>query len=196
MIAQLTGVLRQKALELVVIDVNGVGYEVFVPLTTLSQLPVEGEKISLFVQTVVREDAITLYGFSTARERAAFRLLTSVSGVGPKLGLAILSVAAEDLVRAISSADYTKLTSIPGIGRKTAERLVLELKDKIAKTFTLAPGEPGAPPVDEDEDLVSALVNLGYKDPAAKAAAKRVNREHAGAPFAQKIREALKLVRG
>jgi holliday junction DNA helicase RuvA len=195
MIAHLTGVLREKTMEIIVLDVNGVGYEVFVPLTTLSQLPVEGERISLFIHTVVREDAITLFGFGTARERAAFRLLISVSGVGPKLGMAILSIAADDLVRAISAGDLTRLTSIPGIGRKTAERLVLELKDKIGKTFTVPASSAEAPGEGED-DLVSALVNLGYKEPAAKAAAKRVSREHAGAPFAQKIREALKLVRG
>jgi Holliday junction DNA helicase RuvA len=142
----------------------------------------------------VREDAISLYGFSSAREKTAFLLLTSVSGIGPKLGLAILSVAADDLARAISAGDFTRLTSIPGVGKKTAERLVLELKDKITKTFAVSGAVADA--AGGDEDLVSALINLGYKEPAARAAAKRVSKEHAGAPFATKIREALKLVRG
>jgi Holliday junction DNA helicase RuvA len=194
MIAHLTGVLRQKTLDSCIVDVSGVGYEVNVPISTLTQLPVEGEKLSLFIQTEVREDSISLYGFSTAREKTAFRLLTSVQGVGPKLGLSILSIAADDLVRAITAGDLTKLTSIPGIGKKTAERLVLELKDKITKTFTVS-ANPSEPPVEGEDDLVSAMLNLGYKEPAAKAAAKRVSKEHAGAPFAQKIREALKLVR-
>lgn len=195
MIAHLTGLLRQKTLETCVVDVGGVGYEVFVPLTTLSQLPQEGERVSLFVHTAVREDAISLYGFASARERTAFRLLISVSGVGPKLALSILSIAADDLVRAISSGDLSRLSSIPGIGKKTAERLVLELKDKIAKTFTVSPASAEAAAEGED-DLISALINLGYKEPAAKAAARRVSKEHAGAPFATKIREALRLLRG
>lgn len=194
MIAHLTGVVRQKNLDGCIVDVNGVGYEVAVPLSTLTQLPNEGEKVSLFIKTEVREDSISLYGFATAREKTAFQLLTSVQGVGPKLGLSILSIAAEDLARAISAGDLTKLTSIPGIGKKTAERLVLELKDKITKTFTVS-GSPTEAPGEGEDDLSSALINLGYKEPAAKAAAKRVSKEHAGAPFAQKIREALKLVR-
>jgi Holliday junction DNA helicase RuvA len=194
LIAHLTGVLRQKNLDGCIVDVAGVGYEVAVPLSTLTQLPLESEKISLFIQTEVREDSISLYGFATAREKIVFRLLTSVQGVGPKLGLSILSIAADDLARAITAGDLTKLTSIPGIGKKTAERLVLELKDKITKTFTVS-SNPSEVPNEGEDDLISAMLNLGYKEAAAKAAAKRVAKEQAGAPFAQKIREALKLVR-
>ena len=162
MIAHLTGVLRQKNLDSCVVDVAGVGYEVAVPLSTLTQLPLEAEKISLFIQTEVREDSISLYGFATAREKIVFRLLTSVQGVGPKLALSILSIAADDLARAITAGDLTKLTSIPGIGKKTAERLVLELKDKITKTFTVS-GNPLEVPSDGEEDLVSAMLTWATK---------------------------------
>ncbi|NLD37527.1 MAG: Holliday junction branch migration protein RuvA [Desulfatiglans sp.] len=184
MIAHLKGSLLTKATDSVVIDINGVGYEVFVPLSTFYTLPDEqGNEISLQIHTHVREDAFLLYGFKTIIEKRIFRLLISVSGIGPKLGLNILSgIGPDALLTAIAQGDVVKLQSIPGVGKKTAERIALELKDKAR---LIRPDTDDMPPIKvashEDrllrDDAISALVNLGY---TLKAAEKAVDKALTG----------------
>lgn len=202
MIASLTGRLAFKAPTSLVLDVHGVGYEVFIPLSTYYGLPNLSESISLSIHTHVREDAIQLFGFLTSQEKDAFVLLTSVSGVGPKLALSVLSaLAVSDLVSAIQSADVEKLTTVPGIGHKSASRLVLELKDKVGKLHPgLAPASE-LPKQGQDvtfDDALSALVNLGYRPQDAKEALKQVKKSHAEfIALKDMIRESLKeLARG
>jgi Holliday junction DNA helicase RuvA len=202
MIASLTGRLAFKAPTHVILDVHGVGYEVCIPLSTYYGLPNLGESASLSVHTHVREDAIQLFGFLTSQEKEAFVLLTSVSGVGPKLALSVLSaLPVSDLVSAIQLGDVEKLTTVPGIGNKSASRLVLELKDKVEKLH------PGLAPTSESsrqgqdaifDDALSALVNLGYRLPDAKEAMKQVRKSNAGSiVLKDMIRESLKeLARG
>jgi len=174
MIGQLRGQLVSKKPNLALVDVNGVGYEVHIPLTSFYELPDEGKEVSLRIHTHVREDAIVLFGFCTQRERDFFLRLVSISGIGPKLAISILSGApVEELARAVADANLTRLTAIPGVGRKTAERVVLELKSHV--TQFLAPGEKGPPSEAAksdglQEDILSALVNLGYPKPAAEKA--------------------------
>lgn len=202
MIALLTGRLAFKAPTHLVLDVQGVGYEVFIPLSTFYNLPNLNDSLSLSIHTHVREDAIQLFGFSTQQEKEAFVLLMTVSGIGPKSALGILSaLPVSDLVSAIQSADVEKLETVPGIGKKSAGRLVLELKDKLTK---LHPGS--MPAVDsvttgQDkifEDALSALTNLGYRAPDAKEALKQVRKSQSGLLSLQElIRETLKaLARG
>jgi Holliday junction DNA helicase RuvA len=163
-IAHLSGTLLEKRVPRLVIDVAGVGYEVFVPLSTLYATGDIGAVVSLRVHTHVREDALQLFGFATSLELVLFERLIGVSGIGPKLALAVLSgIEPSDLVRAIREADLTRLTRIPGVGKKTAERLVLELKDRL-------PAEPGDGATAEPAatggvrgDVLSALANLGYQ---------------------------------
>jgi Holliday junction DNA helicase RuvA len=202
MIASLTGRLAFKAPTYLILDVHGVGYEVYIPLSTYYGLPNLSESISLSVHTHVREDAIQLFGFLTSQEKDAFVLLTSVSGVGPKLALSVLSaLPVSNLVSAIQSGDVEKLTMVPGIGNKSASRLVLELKDKIGKLG------PGLAPVSDSprqgqdaifDDALSALVNLGYRPQDAKEALKHVKKSNAEAiVLKDMIRESLKeLARG
>jgi len=197
MIASLTGRLAFKAPTHLVLDVQGVGYEVFIPLSSYYGLPNLGEGTSLSVHTHVREDAIQLFGFLTSQEKDAFVLLTSVSGIGPKLALSILSaLPVSDLVSAIQSEHVEKLTTVPGIGNKSASRLVLELKDKVGK---LHPGLLSAndlPRHGQDvafDDALSALVNLGYRPQDAKEALKQVRKSNPGPIVLQEmIRESLK----
>ena len=202
MIASLTGRLAFKAPTYLILDVHGVGYEVYIPLSTYYGLPHLSESISLSVHTHVREDAIQLFGFLTSQEKDAFVLLTSISGVGPKLALSILSaLPVSDLVSAIQSGDVEKLTTVPGIGHKSASRLVLELKDKVGK---LQPGL--APTIDSPrqgqdatfDDALSALVNLGYRPQDAKEALKQVKKSNPESiALKDMIRESLKeLARG
>ena len=202
MIASLTGRLAFKAPTHLVLDVHGVGYEVFIPLSTYYGLPNLSESTSLSVHTHVREDAIQLFGFLTSQEKDAFVLLTSVSGVGPKLALSVLSaLPVSDLVSAIQSGDVEKLTTVPGIGNKSASRLVLELKDKVEK---LHPGLASASEVSRQghdatfDDALSALVNLGYRPQDAKEALKQVKKSNAESiVLKDMIRESLKeLARG
>jgi Holliday junction DNA helicase RuvA len=168
MIAHLRGKLAQKDPARVVIDVNGVGYEVFVPLTTFTALPDTGFEVSIDVHTHVREDMIALYGFSTHRERLIFERLMTISGIGPKLAVTILSGGSvQDLVAAIKRSDLARLTAIPGVGKKTAERIILELKDKL-QDFVEGPAKS---PV--ETDVLSALENLGYVRGHAEAAMRR-----------------------
>ena len=202
MIASLTGRLAFKAPTYLVLDVHGVGYEVFIPLSTYYGLPNLSESISLSVHTHVREDAIQLFGFLTSQEKDAFVLLTSVSGVGPKLALSVLSaLPVSNLVSAIQSGDVEKLTTVPGIGNKSASRLVLELKDKVEKLHPgLAPASE-SPRQGEDatfDDALSALVNLGYRPQDAKVALKQVKKSNAKSiVLKDMIRESLKeLARG
>lgn len=203
MIASLTGILKQKTPHSILVDVHGVGYEAVVPLTTFYQLPSQNETVHLWTYTHVREDALQLFGFWTVEEKSVFLLLLGISGIGPKLAINILSgLPLADLVTAVKQGDIAKLSSIPGIGRKTAARLALELKEKIlavAVDLTAA-----GPIVEKDaqriEDVVSALVNLGYKSPLAKDAVKKVlnsrNGEYGreGFPIEELIKESLKVL--
>jgi len=180
--------------ERLLVDVSGVGYEVRVPASTLLQLPV-GE-IELLVSTQVREDAITLYGFLTQEERRAFELLLSVSGVGPRIALAALSCLGPDaLAVAIATGDATRLATVPGIGRKTAERMVVDLRDKVAKSLPegAGAGEASAGVSEAGADVVSALVNLGYPEKQATKAVKAAQAdEGAAVEFDDLLRRTLK----
>jgi Holliday junction DNA helicase RuvA len=198
-IAFLKGLVLEKNLADAVIDVNGVGYRVNLSLLALSRLPEVGQPTSLRIRTVVREDAFDLYGFLTRGEEELFLLLTSVSHVGPKVANAVLSgLEFEELTAAIAKGDVARLTKIHGVGRKTAERLVLELKDKMKLVAiegkSAAKASVGKSPV--SSDLVSALVNLGYKEAQAEGAAKlAVERAGEDAAFELLFREALKSLR-
>ena len=180
MIAYLAGVLREKTPSRVVIDVAGVGYEVFVPLSTFTELPDDGKTVALRVHTHVRDDAILLYGFHSARERSAFELLIRTSGIGPKLALGILSgMEPERLLSAVANGDVEALRRIPGVGVKTAERIVVELRERAAQLMlesgaqaTERRGRPSAAGTDPSGELqeqaLSALLNLGYTRPQAQ----------------------------
>ncbi len=172
MIALLTGIIAHKSPEFIILDVNGVGYRVQIPFSTYYELPESGGKISLNIYTHVKEDAINLYGFRTLAEKQFFQLLISVSGIGPKLGKDILSnIQVDDLTHAIIKGDLARLATIPGIGRKTAERLVLELKEKALKLTIATPakGQEFSPAITPlTDDVASALINLGYKEIVVK----------------------------
>lgn len=198
MIAALRAVVVEKNLNDAVLDVNGIGYRVFFSLLTLSRLPDEGQTVQVRVRTVVREDAFELYGFLTQVEEQMFLLLTSVSHVGPKLALNVMSgLEVEELAKAIGRGEVSRLTQIHGVGRKTAERLVLELREKAKALVQQAKAEEAArPAAGAKSDLVSALVNLGYKPAQAESAADLASAA-AGpdAPFELLFREALKRLR-
>lgn len=169
MIGKLTGILSEKNPPQVLVDCNGVGYEVDVPMSTFYNLPATGERVSLLTHFVVREDAQILYGFGAAEERATFRLLIKISGVGPRTALGILSgMSAEELARAVSDQEAGRLTKVPGIGKKTAERLLLELKGKLGAD--LSPNIFSA--TDHRSDILQALLALGYSDKEATVALK------------------------
>jgi holliday junction DNA helicase RuvA len=174
MIGHLRGQILLKKPNIVILDVHGVGYEVHIPLTSFYELPNEGSEVSLKVHTHVREDALTLFGFHTQREKDFFLKLISISGIGPKLSISILSGAqVEELAQAIADGNLTRLTSIPGIGRKTAERLVLELKSQITPFLVSEQADSGRDAAKLsalEEDILSALVNLGYPKPSAEKA--------------------------
>jgi len=174
MIGHLRGQLLQKKPNIVLVDVQGVGYEVHIPLTSFYELPEEGSEVILKVYTHVREDMLALYGFKTQREKDFFLKLISISGIGPKLGVSILSGApVEELAHAIAQGDLHRLTAIPGVGRKTAERVVLELKGQISSFLVPEPGQITREQETLDamqEDIVSALVNLGYSRASAEKA--------------------------
>lgn len=168
MIALLTGEIAHKSPEYIIMNVHGVGYRVQIPFSTYYELPPEGGTVSLTIYTHVKEDAIHLYGFRTHLEKAFFQLLISVSGIGPKMGKDILSnIQVEELAQALVQANLARLSAIPGIGKKTAERLVLELKDKVQKLDIAKPAKgENRPAVSSNitDDVASALVNLGYKE--------------------------------
>ena len=190
MIASLSGILARKSAESVIVDVAGVGYEVYTPLSTYMRLPEEGRAVSLNVYTHLKEDAIQLFGFLTSAEKEAFTLLISVSGVGPKLAKNILSgIEVAELASALSTGDVARLSAIPGIGAKSAERLVLELKDKVR---TIAVASAGALKGSAAGDAVSALLNLGYKNAQAEDAVKKAKDKYPGVKFEELLRESLK----
>jgi len=164
-IAQIRGTLAHKLPGEVIVDVGGVGYQVFIPLNVFYRLPEVGDSISLYIHTHLREDALQLFGFEAAEEKQVFLLLNSVSGIGPKLAVNILSgIPADELVRAVKDGDQPRLISIPGVGRKLAERMIVELRDKFT-TLQSRPSEVVARSDDSQltSDAVSALVNLGYR---------------------------------
>ena len=178
MIAQLTGTLALKLPNSVVIDVHGVGYEVTIPVSTFYDLGEPGSEVSLRIYTHVREDAIQLFGFRTSQEKDLFTQLTSVSGIGPKLAITMLSgLQAPELIKAIRNGDLAKLTAMPGVGRKTAERVVVELRDKVSAIATEAvageeaAGAPSGDVASVREDTIAALLALGYPKPLAERAA-------------------------
>lgn len=174
MISQLTGILDSVDTNHIVVDVNGVGYKVNVPTSIFGKLPKTGEKVKIFTYQVVREDAIELYGFSRKEERNLFSMLLSVSGIGPKIAAGLLSgIKMEDLVVAITKGNVDLITTVPGVGLKTAQRLVIELKEKIGKAYSIAGsdisrGVPGENPL--IGDAVSALMTLGYSPREARDA--------------------------
>lgn len=198
MIGRLSGIVLEKRPDRALIDASGVGYEVFVPLGTYASLPGLGESAILNVHTHVREDAILLFGFATAEEKALFERLITVSGIGPRLALAVLSgLPLPDLVAAIAAQDVRRLSSIPGVGKKLAERLGVELKEKVAGIVALpgasASGSAGGPG-GLFEDAVGALLNLGYRRPQAEAAVKAANDEMAPDGLPALLSAALRLL--
>lgn len=181
MIAQLTGTIAQIEGNVVIVDVGGVGYQVFVPATVLPSLPTDGSKATLKTHLIVREDELTLYGFISATDRSAFVILLGVTGVGPKVALALLSALdVGDLARALSTSDTRLITKVPGVGPKLAQRLCLELGDKMAayvfeqKVERTVAGQQASQENAAYEDVVEGLVQLGYSRPDAKRAAERV----------------------
>ncbi len=163
MIASLKGIINSRKPDKVIIEVNGIGYHVSIPLCSLSSIPETGEQVFLHTYTHVREDALQLYGFLSEQEKETFIMLIGITGIGPKLALAILSgMPAQRFLEAVHNEDLSLLTAIPGLGRKTASRLILELRGK------LLPGDSAQDPV--AGDAISALVNLGYKRPASEKA--------------------------
>ncbi len=200
MIAWLKGTLRSKAADRVVLDVGGVGYEVLIPFSTYYDLGNPGDLVDLHIYTHVREDALLLYGFLTSLEKRVFTMLIQVSGVGPRLAVTALSgLPVDELIRAVSQADILRLSSVPGIGKKTAERIILELKDK-ARTLAASEELPesAAMPSPVHEDVVSALVNLGYARNIAERAVGRVLGQGQGDahPFEDLLRKSLKQISG
>ncbi|MBL8416068.1 MAG: Holliday junction branch migration protein RuvA [Propionivibrio sp.] len=188
MIGRLSGILLEKNPPQVLIDVHGVGYEVDVPMSTFYNLPALGEKISLLTHFVVREDGQFLYGFASESERFAFRQLIRISGVGARMALAVLSgLSVNDLAQAIARQEVGRLIKVPGIGRKTAERLLLELKGKLADALPAT----ALPVEDSQHDILNALLALGYNDREATAAMKPLA---AGISISDGIRQALRLL--
>jgi holliday junction DNA helicase RuvA len=199
-IARLSGTVLEKRGDAAVLDVQGVGYLVHLSLQSMAGLPPEGARAQLRCYTHVREDALQLFGFLTPEEEQLFHLLISVSGVGPKLGINILSgMPATELASAILHGELARLTKIPGVGKKTAERLVLELKDRLRTSGLVNGARLSRPPptASSDEVLLSALVNLGYRPAAAERTAETVRRNlGAAAPLEDQLREALRLIAG
>jgi len=199
-IGRLKGILLEKKAPSMLIDVNGVGYEVDVPMTTFYELPKVGEEIVIYTHLVVREDAQSLYGFIRESDRALFRTLIKVSGVGAKLALALLSgITSHDFIKTIRSNDIATLTRIPGVGKKTAERLVIEMRDRLKELLpetevqtsaTVIPDD--ALPPDAIKDAVSALIALGFKPPEASRMVSRIDSN--GLASEEIIRQALQSV--
>ena len=200
MIAHLRGSIHEKHPNRIVVDVNGVGYDVFVPLSTFYGLGETGAPVSLRIHTHVREDAFLLYGFATRLEHELFERLIGVSGIGPKVALAVLSgIEPQELIRAIERGDLARLTAIPGVGKKTSERIVLELKDRLPRApvaaATAGAASPDAPVM--RDDVVSALVNLGYHRPLAEKAAEAAIKTCGSTPdasFERVLKQALREV--
>ncbi len=196
MIAHLRGRILRKGPQEAVIDVQGVGYKVAIPLSTFYRLGDPGAEVSLLVHTHVREEALALFGFLTQEEQTLFERLLSVSGVGPKVALGILSgIEAPELAVALRGSDVSRLTRIPGVGKKTAERLVLELKDKMPPPGASAAQKPAAPSASRD-DLISALVHLGYSRPEAERGVDRALQDGPEARFEDLLRRSLQVLSG
>jgi Holliday junction DNA helicase RuvA len=195
MIAFLRGRVLDKFPNRIILDVSGVGYEVHVPLSTYYEIGEAGSDVSLRVHTHVREDTLQLFGFLTPLEQLLFQRLIGISGIGPKLAVAVLSgIDSRELVVAVQRADVARLTRIPGVGKKTAERIVLELKDRL-KDVAAAPEAEGAQPSTGDhlrDDLISALENLGYHRPLAEKAVDATRKSDVDATFEDALRGALR----
>jgi holliday junction DNA helicase RuvA len=194
MIASISGKLRRKGTDYLVVDVSGVGYQVQVPLSTYCGIPEQGDDVSLHIHTHLREDSLSLFGFLTEAEKDMFLLLMGVSGIGPKLALTVLSsLSVADLSCAIGASDDARLCAVPGIGKKTAARMVLELKDKMAHLVPsmTASSSASAPGPDIARDVISALVGLGYKKPQAEETVRRIRDRRPGLTIEELIREAL-----
>ena len=192
MIGQLRGRLTDKRPNQVLVDVGGVGYLVQVPLSTFAALGELHTEVTLLIHTHVREDALSLYGFLSSREKHFFEMLLSASGVGPSLALKILSgMSVEELVPAIRGGDLAQLTKIPGVGRKTAERIVVELKDKLDAVTVEVERPAASSPAGIEADVVSALVNLGYEARAAEGAVTEARRENGAGNFEKLLRASL-----
>ena len=190
MIGRLSGTLLEKNPPQLLLDVQGVAYEVDVPMSTFYNLPQNGERITLFTHLVVREDAHLLYGFGTENERRAFRQLLKVNGIGAKIALSLLSgLSVAELAQAVTLQESGRLTRVPGIGKKTAERILLELKDKLGVELTHAVGINRPPPA--SSDILNALLALGYSDREAVSAVKQLPD---GVAVADGIKQALKLL--
>ena len=197
MIAHLTGILFSKSPQSIVVDTAGVGYRIYIPLSTFYQLPDETEKVSLYVYTHVREDMLQLFGFQTEAEKEIFLLLISVSGIGPKLALNILSgIGIAELVSAIMSADSERISAIPGVGKKTSQRITLELKEKVSdivEGIELRPQEKVQIRNKEIfDDALSALINLGYPSKSAKIVIENVLRNDNDINLDTLLKEALR----
>jgi len=197
MIALLRGTLLEKHPNQAIVDAGGVGYDVTIPVSTFTHLPDAGAEVRLRIHTHVREDALALYGFLTPEEKALFEKLIGVSGIGPTLAVKVLSgVAAPELILAIQRGEVERLVRIPGVGKKTAERMVLELRDKLPAISGAEPEPPAAALTPVDQDVLSALLNLGCARPQAEAAVRKA--KAAGTPaseFEPLFRKALELVR-
>ncbi len=195
MIARLKGTLAEKAPNRLTVDVGGVGYDVLVPLSTFYGIGEPGADVALRIHTHVREDVIALYGFGTALELNLFERLIAISGIGPKLALAVLSgIDPGDLVRAIRGQDVARLTRIPGVGKKTAERIGLELKDRLPLAGAAGVGQPDATVAGDDlrSDLLSALTNLGYKGQVAEKAVDAAIKKAPDTTFEEALRDILR----
>ena len=200
MIASLRGKMLEKHPNQVIVDTGGVGYDVTIPVSTFSSLGETGSEVRLRIHTHVREDAIQLFGFLTAEEKTVFERLISVSGIGPKLAITVLSgLATPDLVAAIREGAVDRLVRIPGVGKKTAERMVLELKEKLDMLPGAARATTATAPADAlnamEQDVLSALLNLGCQRAAAETAVRRARATAAGGDFEPLFRKALELVR-
>jgi Holliday junction DNA helicase RuvA len=197
MIALLRGVVVEKHPNQVLVETGGVGYDVTIPVSTFTKLPEAGGEVRLRIYTHVREDVLALYGFLTQDEKALFEKLISVSGIGPTLAVKILSgLAAPDLILSIRRGEVEKLVKVPGVGKKTAERMVLELRDKLPAAVGEEPGVPAAEALSPiDQDVLSALLNLGCARPQAEAAVRKAKAAGASMEFEPLFRRALELVR-
>ena len=196
MIGRLVGRLATKATDHVILDVGGVGYLVAIPLSTFYELPEAESPASLWIHTYVREDALALYGFLTELERSLFLMLIGVAGIGPRVALTVLSgMPPADLIVALRRADVKRLMAVPGVGKKTAERMVLELAEK-ANRLGVAEPSAGKPPAVATEDVVSALVNLGYRHGDAERAVEAIGRSGAPGDFSDYLKLALKRLTG
>ena len=194
MIGRLTGRLATKAPDQILLDVAGVGYLVHIPLSTFYELPEVEKPASLWIHTHVREDALSLFGFLTERERSLFLLLLGVAGIGPKVALTVLSgIPPSELVAALRKQDVRRLVAVPGVGKKTAERMVLELSEKVAAFAEEAPPETA---VVAAEDVTSALVNLGYRKTDAERSVEAIARAGAPDEFGDYLKQALKKLTG